>query len=88
MTVAGPSLKSTEKPAYRFDLQASAKTVPKGCITEKEYTEWTEKPEYIKTQTITLESIINTPLTISARFTPDLNQEIANNVSYRWVKIR
>lgn len=88
MTIAGPSLKSTEYPAFRFDLQASVKTVPKGCISNKEYAEWLEAPEQLKTQTIFVTSIINTPLTISSQFTPDLNQEIVGNASYRWTKVR
>ena len=88
MTAAGPSLKSTELPSYKFDLQAAVKTVPKGCISDKEYTEWMENPAYLKTQTINLTSIINAPLTISTKFTPDLNQEMATEVSYRWTKIK
>ena len=88
MTAAGPSLKSTEVPSYKFDLQAAVKTVPTGCISDKEYTEWMNKPAYLKTQTINLTSIINGPLTISAKFTPDLNQEMATEVSYRWAKIK
>ena len=46
------------------------------------------KPAYLKTQTISLTSIINGPLTISAKLTPDLNQEMATEVSYRWTKIK
>ena len=88
MTIAGPSLKSTEYPAFRFDLQASVKTVPKGCVSNKEYAEWLEAPEQLKTQTIFVTSIINTPLKISSQFTLDLNQEIVGNASYRWTKVR
>lgn len=88
MTAAGPSLRLTELPSYKYDLQATVKTVPKGCISDKEYTEWMEKPAYLKTQTINLTSIINSPLTISTKFTPDLNQEKATEVSYRWTKIK
>ena len=47
-----------------------------------------EKPAHLKTQTINLTSIINAPLTISTKFTPDLNQEMATEVSYRWTKIK
>ena len=88
MTIAGPSLQSREKPAFRFDLQASVKAVPKGCISEKDYTEWAESSEYLKTQTVPLESIINSPLVVLTQFTPNLNQEMANNVSYRWTKTK
>lgn len=88
MTIAGPSLKSTENPAFKFDLQSSVKTVPKGCISNKEYSEWSEAPEYLKTQTVIVTSIINSPLRLSKQFTPDLNQEIVSNTSYRWTKVR
>ncbi len=85
---AGQILGESEVPSYKFDLQAAVKTVPTGCISDKEYTEWMNKPAYLKTQTISLTSIINGPLIISAKFTPDLNQEMATEVSYRWTKIK